>query len=100
MPSLPLPQGKPLDVPRTMQRALELHHQGRIADAEPLYAAVLAARPDHFDALQMLGFIKLQRGDTVTRRSASSPAPMQLRPKSPQVLLEFDGLVLNAMNRH
>ena len=63
MPSLPLPQGKPLDVPRTIQQALELHHQGRIAEAERLYAAVLAARPDHFDALQMLGVIKLARGD-------------------------------------
>ena len=66
MPSLPLPQGKPLDVPRTIQQALELHHQGRIAEAERLYAAVLAARPDHFDALQMLGVIKLSRGDAVT----------------------------------
>ena len=64
--SLPLPKGKPLDVPRTIQQALELHHQGRIAEAEPLYAAVLAARPDHFDALQMLGLIKLSRGDAVT----------------------------------
>ena len=66
MPSLPLPQGKPLDVPRTMHQALELHHQGRIAEAEPLYAAVLAARPDHFDALQMLGVIKLARGELAT----------------------------------
>ncbi len=66
MPSLPLPQGKPLDVPRTMHQALELHHQGRIAEAERLYAAVLAVRPDHFDALQMLGVIKLARGDLVT----------------------------------
>ncbi len=66
MPSLPLPQGKPLDVPRTVHQALELHHQGRIAEAEQLYAAVLAARPDHIDALQMLGVIKLSRGDLVT----------------------------------
>ena len=65
MPSLPLPQGKPLDVPRTVHQALELHHQGRIAEAERLYAAVLAVRPDHVDALQMLGVIKLSRGDSV-----------------------------------
>ena len=88
MPSLPLPQGKPLDVPRTMHQALELHHQGRIAEAEPLYAAVLAARPDHFDALQMLGVIKLARGELATALRLVSAA-MQLRPKSPQVLLNL-----------
>ena len=54
MPSLPLSQGKPLDVPRTVHQALELHRQGRIADAERLYASVLAVRPDNIDALQML----------------------------------------------
>jgi predicted O-linked N-acetylglucosamine transferase (SPINDLY family) len=97
MPSLPLPQGKPLDVPRTMHQALEFHHQGRIAEAEPLYTAVLAARPDHFDALQMLGVIKLARGDLPAALRLVAAA-MRLRPKSPQVLLNH-GLVLNAMNR-
>ena len=98
MPSVPLPQAQPLDVPRTLHRALELHHQGRLAEAEPLYAAVLAARPDHFDALQMLGVIKLARGELATALSLISTA-MQARPKSPQVLLNH-GLVLNAMKRH
>src|SRR5215210_6325037 len=98
MPSLPLPKGKPLDVPRTVHQALELHHQGRIAEAERLYAAVLAVRPDHVEALQMLGVIKLARGDAVTALRLVSQA-MQLRPKSPQILLNL-GLVLNAMNRY
>src|SRR3954454_10904820 len=98
MPSLSLPQGSPPAVPRTFQQALELHHQGRIAEAEPLYAAVLAARPDHFDALQMLGLIKLSRGDAVMALRLVTAA-MQLRPKSPQVLLNH-GLVLNALNLH
>jgi Flp pilus assembly protein TadD len=66
MPSLPLPKGKPIDVPRTVHQALELHHQGRIAEAEQLYATVLAVRPDNIDALQMLGVIKLARGELVT----------------------------------
>ena len=98
MPTLPLPQGKPLDVPRTLHQALELHHQGRIAEAEPLYSAVLAVRPDHFDALQMLGVIKLARGELSTALHLVSAA-MQVRPTSPQVLLNH-GLVLNALNRH
>ena len=33
-----LQQGKPLDVPRTVHQALELYHQGQIAEAERLYA--------------------------------------------------------------
>ena len=98
MPSLPLPQGKALDVPRTIHQALELHHQGRIADAERLYSAVLAVRPDHFDALQMLGLIKLARGEAVTALHLVSAA-MRLRPTSPQVLLNH-GMVLNALDRH
>jgi protein O-GlcNAc transferase len=98
MPSMPLPQGKHLDVPRSMHQALEFHHQGRIAEAERLYAAVLGVRPDHFDALQMLGVIKLARGDLAMALHLMSAA-MQLRPKSPQVLLNR-GLVLHAMNRH
>ncbi len=97
MPSTLLPQGKPLDVPRTLQQALALHHQGRLAEAERLYAAVLAVRPDHFDALQMLGVIKLGRGEFATALRLTAAA-MQLRPNSPQVLLNH-GLVLNALNR-
>lgn len=98
MPSLPLPQGKHFDVARAMQQALELHHAGRTAEAEQLYGLVLSARPDHFDALQMLGVIKMQRGELATALRMVSAA-MQLRPKSPQVLLNL-GLVLNAMDRH
>src|SRR5581483_10535042 len=91
-------QSKPLDVPRTMHQALELHHQGRIAEAERLYAAVLAARPDHFDPLQMLGVIKLARGDLVAALRLVSQA-MQQRPNSPQVLVN-PGMMLHAMTRH
>ena len=88
MPSMPLPQGKPLDVPRAMHQALELHHAGRMAEAEQLYATVLAVRPDHVDALQMLGVIKLSRGEQATALRLISAA-MQLRPKSPQILFNL-----------
>ena len=98
MPALPLPKTKPFDVPRTMHQALELHHQGRLADAARLYESVLAVRPDHFDALQMLGVIKLGRGELAAALRLVGAA-MRTRPNSPQVLLNY-GLVLNALNRH
>jgi predicted O-linked N-acetylglucosamine transferase (SPINDLY family) len=89
---------KPFDVHGTFQQALAYHHQGRTTEAEPLYAAVLNVRPDHFDALQMLGIIKLGRGDFPTALRLTAAA-MQQRPDSPQALLNH-GLVLNAMERH
>jgi len=98
MPASAALQSKPLDVPRAVQQALELHHQGRLADAERLYTAVLAVRPDHFDALQMLGVIRLARGDHATALRLISAA-MQARPNSPQVLLNH-GIVLDALGRH
>jgi predicted O-linked N-acetylglucosamine transferase (SPINDLY family) len=98
MPAVSAPQGKPLDVARTFQQALELHHQGRIGEAEPLYAAVLAVRPEHFESLQMLGVIKLARGDLPAALRLVGAALKQ-RPASPQVLLNH-GNVLDAMKRH
>ena len=98
MPSATAPQGKPLDVAHTFNQALTFHHQGRIAEAEALYSVVLQARPDHFEALQMLGVIKLGRGDLPAALRLTGAA-LQQRPTSPQVLLNH-GNVLNAMQRH
>jgi len=92
------PQGKPFDLARALHQAIECHHQGRLAEAEQLYSAVLAVRPNHFDALQMLGVIKLGRGDLVAALRLTAEA-LQQRPNSPQVLLNH-GLVLEAMQRH
>ena len=85
MPAVSAPQGKPLDVARTFQQALEFHHQGRIAEAEQLYSAVLNVRPEHFETLQMLGVIKLTRGDLPAALRYVGAALKQ-RPTSPQDL--------------
>ena len=45
-----------------LQRAVQLHQQGRIAEAERLYGQVLSVAPTHFDALHLLGLVKLQQG--------------------------------------
>ena len=89
---------RPLNVPLALAQALELHKAGRLNDAENLYAAILAARPDHFDALQMLGLVKLARGRPAEALQFMAAA-MRARKPSPQVLLNY-GMVLNALQRH
>lgn len=53
----------PLDlqqIPSRLQAAIQLHQAGRYAEAEALYRQILAAQPDHLDALHLLGLIALQ----------------------------------------
>ena len=50
------------NVAQTFQEAVALHRQNRLREAEKLYARVLKAAPDHFDALHLLGTIKAQSG--------------------------------------
>jgi tetratricopeptide (TPR) repeat protein len=51
---------QPFNLPQTMQDAVQLHQQGRLREAEKLYARVLKAAPDNFDALHLLGLAKAQ----------------------------------------
>lgn len=101
MPPSPSPQAAaqtpPLNVAQAFAEALRLHEQGRIADAERLYVAVLAARPDHFDALQMLAVVKHAKGEPAEALRLISQA-MKLRRPSPQILLNY-GMILHAMAR-
>ena len=46
----------------TLDRAVADHDAGRLADAEPAYRRVLAAEPDHADALHLLGLLLHQTG--------------------------------------
>ena len=48
------------DLPTLMQRALGCQKQGRLADAEALYREALTLAPANFDALHMLGVVRLQ----------------------------------------
>src|SRR5690349_10522541 len=98
MPSFSHSLGKTLDVPRALHQAMEAHRQNRIGEAEQLYAAVLAIRPDNIDALQMLGSIKLARGEATTALRFIAAA-VQQRPKSPQILSSY-ALALIGLQRH
>ena len=96
---MPQPLTKPgsVNVAQAFAQALQFHERGQLAQAEPLYAQVLAARPDHFDALQMMALIKLAKGQAVEALNLVSTA-MRLREPSPKVLLNH-GMILNALER-
>ncbi len=61
------------------QEAVALHQNGALELAEDGYREVLAQRPKHFDAMQLLGTIALQSGrlaegiDLLTRAVAIDP---------------------------
>jgi tetratricopeptide (TPR) repeat protein len=52
------PPGKAPDI----RQAIELHRQGRLGEAERIYAAILAAAPARSDALHFLGLANYQQG--------------------------------------
>ncbi|MEO7496122.1 MAG: tetratricopeptide repeat protein [Massilia sp.] len=64
-----------------LQQAVALHQQGRLHDAQTLYARVLASDPRQFDALHLSGVIARQLGqpfvavDLITRAIAINPSP-------------------------
>jgi tetratricopeptide (TPR) repeat protein len=45
-----------------LQRALAVHQQGRLTEADALYREILAQDPEHFDALHLSGVIAYQQG--------------------------------------
>jgi len=46
-----------------LQRAVKLHKQGQLAEAETLYRAILKRKAKHFDAQHLLGLLLLQTGN-------------------------------------
>ena len=52
----------PFNLGEALGKAVALHRQGQLREAERIYARVLKAAPDHFDALNLLGAIKIQGG--------------------------------------
>jgi len=47
---------------RTIEEGAALQRQGRLADAEKVYARILKTLPSQFETLQLLAEIKMQRG--------------------------------------
>lgn len=80
-----------------LQQAVGLHQQGRLAEAEGMYRAVLGALPDQFDALQLLGAIKVQQGQFAEGAGLISRA-LRINPGSPRAQLNL-GFALLGLDR-
>jgi tetratricopeptide (TPR) repeat protein len=81
-----------------LARAIGLHQQGELAQAAALYFEVLAAEPDNFDALHLLGVYAQQTGDNqaaydlITRAVGIDPAAAHAHTNL--------GIVLQKMERY
>jgi protein O-GlcNAc transferase len=80
-----------------VQHAFSLHRQGRLAEAESAYAALLARQPRHFDALHLFGMLRMQQGrpDEALRLAESAA---RLRADAPEALAVC-ALALSALGR-
>jgi len=85
------------DLGQTLQEALRLHGEGRLRDAEKLYARALKAAPDNFDALNLLGALKAQSGQMGEALRLLTHA-VRINPGVPDALFNLAN-VLHALKR-
>jgi len=64
----------PFNLGQAFGEAVALHRRGQLREAERIYARVLKAAPDHFDALNLLGAVKMQQGQFGEARRLFSAA--------------------------
>ena len=82
----------------SVQQALAAHQQGRFAEAEQIYNAILGVDPRHFDALHLFGVLRHQQGHSVEALRLVAAA-LRAAPRSPDALSNH-GVILNALKRH
>ena len=87
----------PQQAAATLQDAVALQRQGRLPEADKLYARILKVYPDQFDALHLSGLAKLQGGKAGEAHRLISAA-LKVAPQSPDAHANL-GLVLGALKR-
>lgn len=92
-----LPGQPPAHLMQTIGQAVALHQQGRLDEAEKLYARALKLQRDNFDALHLLGVLNHQRGKPAEAHRLIAAA-LKVNPNSPDALSNL-GMVLNALDR-
>jgi len=90
-------QQSPFNIQQAMQEAMQAHQQGRLRDAEKLYARVLKAQPENFDALHLMGLAKAQGGQMGEAFRLMSAA-LKINGRAPELLMNFAN-VLHALKR-
>jgi hypothetical protein len=80
-----------------LQEAVALHQQGQLAAAEKGYSRILKSFPDQFDALHLLGLLKLQAGKAGEAQRLITAA-LRINPSSADALTNL-GLVLGTLKR-
>jgi len=88
----PLPFG-----PHAIREAEALHRQGRLAEAERIYAAIVACMPDHFEALHLLGVIRQEQSRPAEALSLIAAA-LRLNARSADAHADY-GVVLADLGR-
>jgi Tfp pilus assembly protein PilF len=71
------------DTGASLQEAVALHRQGQLRDAAKIYTRVLKAAPNNFDALNLLGGVKLQQG-RLGEAERLFRAAVKANPRAPQ----------------
>lgn len=77
-----------MDITRLLSKALTLHQEGKLSDAEKLYMRVLELCPQHADALHHLGLVHLQQG-LVPQAVVEIQASLKADPLQPAALINL-----------
>jgi tetratricopeptide (TPR) repeat protein len=88
---------QPQNPAQAIEQALALHRQGRLDEAEKIYARLLKSYPNHFDVLHLLGMLKHQRGKNGEALRLITAA-LKIEPRSADALSNL-ALVMNALRR-
>jgi protein O-GlcNAc transferase len=88
---------KALRLAEILQHGMTAHRQGRLADAERSYQAVLDLKRDNFDSLHLLGVVRLQQR-RLDEASALIKQALRVRPDSAEACSNL-GIVLQSLDR-
>src|SRR5271165_1867623 len=92
------PGSRPLpNLAQSFDEAINLYRQGRFDDAEKIASRILKLLPGSFDALHLLGLVKLQQGRPGAALGLIEKV-LAINPSSPDACANL-GLVLAALNR-
>jgi predicted O-linked N-acetylglucosamine transferase (SPINDLY family) len=81
-----------------LQRALPLHQAGRFAEAEPLYSQVLAADPNNYPALHLMGLMRWQQ-QRMDEALALMEKALKVQPGAPETLSNY-AIALSSLGRN